>query len=75
MTSDPIFVDLRKRLEFSERRRLQLTRAQSRNSSEEDGLLWSVADLMTLLLIFFVVFHGNQIRGATQESTPEPAQI
>ena len=86
MTSEPSRADLRKRLEFSERRRMQLTRALSRNTPDEDGLLWSIADLMTLLLIFFVVFHGHGARErsaialsvgppAAQISTPLPIQL
>ena len=40
-------------------------------SAEEDAFLWSMADLMTLLLVFFVLLYSNAINRpeiATQES-------
>jgi len=72
MSSDQPQGVWRKRLEFSERRRLKLTRSLARHSFDEDGLLWSIADLMTLLLIFFVVFHGAEIGSPAGEPPARP---
>lgn len=51
--------DMRKRLEFSERRRRRLKTSVRRADTEEDGILWSIADLMTLLLIFFILLYSR----------------
>lgn len=51
--------ELFKRLEFSERRRHRLKKTNSRSDTEEDNLLWSIADLMTLLLIFFILLYSR----------------
>ena len=48
--------ELRQRLELSERKRSRLQRIIKQGSAEEDTFLWSMADLMTLLLIFFILF-------------------
>jgi chemotaxis protein MotB len=53
--------ELKKRLDSSERRRSSLQRALLRNGAEEDNLFWSMADLMTLLLVFFVLFYSHAI--------------
>jgi hypothetical protein len=58
--------ELRQRLELSERRRSRLQRMIKQGGAEEDTFLWSMADLMTLLLIFFVLFYSNAV-GTTAE--------
>jgi chemotaxis protein MotB len=45
--------------------------AEEAKSAEEDAFLWSMADLMTLLLVFFVLLYANAINRpemATRES-------
>ena len=45
--------------------------AEEAKSAEADAFLWSMADLMTLLLVFFVLLYANAINRpemATQES-------
>ena len=76
MMPDAVTVDLRKQLEFSERRRLRLTRFRKRSGGEEEGLLWSIADLMTLLVIFFVILNGQGALGSPAgEDLPSPTAI
>jgi chemotaxis protein MotB len=53
--------ELRKRLEQSERRRTRLQRMVKQRTAEEDTFLWSMADLMTLLLIFFILFYSHAV--------------
>ena len=54
--------ELKRRLEFSERKRSSLLRrVLSHRNPEEDTLLWSMADLMTLLLIFFILFYSHEL--------------
>lgn len=44
-------------------------------SAEEDAFLWSLADLMTLLLVFFVLLYANAIQDpARAAADPQPAQ-
>jgi chemotaxis protein MotB len=50
---------LKERLEFSEHKRLQLQKRLSKISVEEDSTLWSFVDLMTLLLILFILFYSH----------------
>ena len=51
--------ELKKRLEFSEQRRSLLQKRLSKGSVEEDSTLWSFVDLMTLLLILFILFYSH----------------
>jgi chemotaxis protein MotB len=53
--------ELKKRLEFSERRRTFLQKRLSKGSVEEDSTLWSFVDLMTLLLILFILFYSHAL--------------
>jgi chemotaxis protein MotB len=62
--------ELKKRLDFSERKRTLLKRMLSRSNVAEDTLLVTVADLMTLLLIFFILFYS---RGLDSKPVPAPA--
>ena len=52
--------------------------AEEAKSAEADAFLWSMADLMTLLLVFFVLLYANTINRpeiATQESEPASTTI
>ena len=51
--------ELKKRLDFSERKRTLLKRMLSRARVAEDTFLVTMADLMTLLLIFFILFYSR----------------
>ena len=51
--------ELRRRLEFSERKRAFLKKKLRKRNVEEDSFLWSMADLMTLLLIFFILLYSQ----------------
>jgi len=53
--------ELRQRLEFSERKRTFLQKTLKKRTMEEDTFLWSMADLMTLLLIFFILLYSQTI--------------
>jgi len=72
--------ELRQRLELSERRRSRLQKMVRQRTLEEDTFLWSMADLMTLLLIFFILFYSNAV-GTTAETRHDsheghpPAQV
>lgn len=52
---------LRRRLEFSEQKRGLLQKRLSSFSVEEDTTLWSFVDLITLLLILFILFYSHAI--------------
>ncbi len=59
MRSDTLVRNLRTELEISERKRLRLQRSQFLNAFEpEDTSLWSMLDLMTLILIFFIMLYA-----------------
>jgi chemotaxis protein MotB len=53
--------ELRQRLEFSERKRTFLQKTLKKRTLEEETFLWSMADLMTLLLIFFILLYSQTI--------------
>jgi chemotaxis protein MotB len=60
---------LKQRLEFSEQKRGLLQKRLSSFSVEEDTTLWSFVDLITLLLILFILFYSHAItRKATAKS-------
>jgi chemotaxis protein MotB len=74
--------ELEKRLEFSERRRAFLQKRLSKGSVEEDSTLWSFVDLMTLLLILFILFYShamthkattNNLSGAQPQTPMAPS--
>jgi chemotaxis protein MotB len=52
---------LRRRLEFSEQKRGLLQKRIASFSAEEDTTLWSFVDLITLLLILFILFYSHTI--------------
>jgi len=60
--------ELKRRLEFSERKRTLLQKLLAQRTVEEDAVLWSMADLMTLLLIFFILFYSHMV-GRTVSAT------
>jgi chemotaxis protein MotB len=65
--------ELKKRLEFSERRRAFLQKRLSKGSIEEDSTLWSFVDLMTLLLILFILFYSHSLtRKASTNNLSSP---
>lgn len=57
----PEWEELKKRLEFSEHKRALLQNRLSKGSIEEDATLWSFVDLMTLLLILFILFYSHAV--------------
>jgi chemotaxis protein MotB len=65
--------EFKRRLEFSERKRTFLQKMLRRRTVEEDTFLWSMADLMTLLLIFFILLYSQTMsRSAkTQDHAPQ----
>jgi len=68
--------ELKKRLEFSERRRAFLQKRLSKGSIEEDATLWSFVDLMTLLLILFILFYSHAVthKASTDNPSGPPPQ-
>ena len=60
--------DMRIRLDHSERQRTVLKRLLSQRSLEDDTVLWSLADLMTLLLIFFILFYSHAVNHVVSNS-------
>jgi len=57
----PEWEELKKRLEFSEHKRALLQNRLSKSGIEEDATLWSFVDLMTLLLILFILFYSHAV--------------
>ena len=51
--------ELMRRLAFSERQRHRMRRSAARSAGEDDGASWTIADLMTLLLIFFILMYAR----------------
>jgi chemotaxis protein MotB len=67
--------ELKSRLEFSEQRRTFLQKRLSKGSVEEDSTVWSFVDLMTLLLILFILFYSYAVthKASTNDlSCPQP---
>jgi chemotaxis protein MotB len=50
--------ELKNQLEFSERKRIRLQKMLAQKTVEEEVPLWSMVDLMTLLLVFFLFLHS-----------------
>ena len=69
--------ELKKRLEFSEHKRVLLQKRLSKGSIEEDSTLWSFVDLMTLLLILFILFYSHAMthKGSAKYMTSTQPQI
>ena len=66
--------ELKKRLEFSEQKRAFLQKRLSRGSVEEDSTLWSFVDLMTLLLILFILFYSHALTHKASSNNPSSPQ-
>ena len=62
---------LKERLELSEHKRFLLQKRLSKSSIEEDSTLWSFVDLMTLLLILFILFYSHAMthKGSEKDMT------
>jgi chemotaxis protein MotB len=69
--------ELKTRLEFSEYKRALLQKRLSKGSIEEDSTLWSFVDLMTLLLILFILFYSHAIthKGSAKSMASKQSQI
>jgi len=69
--------ELRRHLEFSERKRTLLQKMLKRRTVEEDTFLWSMADLMTLLLIFFILFYSHTVNKSvkTKDHSPQDQSL
>jgi chemotaxis protein MotB len=63
--------ELKNRLEFSEYKRVLLQKRLSKGSIDEDSTLWSFVDLMTLLLILFILFYSHAV--TRKDSAGDPA--
>jgi chemotaxis protein MotB len=72
----PEWEELKKRLEFSEHKRALLQKRLSKGSIEEDSTLWSFVDLMTLLLILFILFYSHAVthKGSAKYMASAPSQ-
>jgi chemotaxis protein MotB len=66
--------DFKARLEISEHKRVLLQKRLSRGSIEEDSTLWSFVDLMTLLLILFILFYSHAVTHQGSASAEESTQ-
>ena len=64
---------LTRELEMSERRRLALKRQIVLDALEpEDSSLWTMLDLITLLLVFFIVLYNNNLPQTPIQELPRP---
>jgi len=68
--------ELKTRLEFSEYKRMLLQKRLSKGSIEEDSTLWSFVDLMTLLLILFILFYSHAVthKGSARDMASKQSQ-
>ena len=57
--------ELESRLELSEQKRVQLQKKLTQKTVDEEIPLWSMVDLMTLLLIFFLFFYTTAVKGSS----------
>ena len=69
--------ELKRRLEFSEHKRVLLQKRLSKGGIEEDSTLWSFVDLMTLLLILFILFYSHAVthKGSEKKMSSTQSQI
>lgn len=51
--------DMKKRLAYAENNRALMRKKYMQTPAAEDSFVWSIADLMTLLLIFFILFYTH----------------
>ncbi len=69
--------ELNRRLKFSEQKRTHLKTLLAQRDSGEDTFVWSLVDLMTLLLIFFIFMysqHAGPIFSAPDAILPPPIE-
>lgn len=66
--------ELESQLELSERKRVQLQKKLTQKKVDEEIPLWSMVDLMTLLLIFFLFFYTTAIKGSLSVSQDLPEE-
>ncbi|MEA1948191.1 MAG: flagellar motor protein MotB [Thermodesulfobacteriota bacterium] len=65
--------ELKDRLELSERKRIQLQKKMvAQKTMGEEVPLWTMVDLMTLLLIFFIFLYSPYIKGSLSASNNPP---
>lgn len=65
--------ELKDRLELSERKRIQLQKKMvAQKTMGEELPLWTMVDLMTLLLIFFIFLYSPYVKGSLSASNNPP---
>jgi chemotaxis protein MotB len=64
--------ELYKKLENSERKRVRLRRRLAGRPAGEGGQGWGLADMMTLLLIFFILFYAQNMARNEAVTEKEP---
>lgn len=67
--AQPDLEELRRRIETSEHKRASLLKRLAQGNSDEDATLWSFVDLLSLLLILFILFYSHAL--AKNESVPK----
>ncbi|MGD8523914.1 MAG: flagellar motor protein MotB [Desulfobacterales bacterium] len=65
---------LKKRLELSEQKRAFLQKRLMQSGVEEDSTLWSFVDLITLLLILFILFYSHAVTHKASEKNMSDVQ-
>ena len=63
---------LESRLELSERKRIRLQKMLAQKTVDEETSMWSMVDLMTLLLVFFLFFYASSIKESPAVSPDMP---
>ena len=66
---------LESRLELSERKRIRLQKMLTQKTVDEETSVWSMVDLMTLLLVFFLFFYASSIEESSADSHDTPQKI
>jgi chemotaxis protein MotB len=66
---------LESRLELSERKRMRLQKMLSQKTAEKDTPVWSMVDLMTLLLVFCLFFYASSITDSAADSQHPPQNM
>jgi len=66
--------ELKQRLEQSERQRSRIQKLLARRPQEEEPFLWSMVDIMTLLLIFFILLYSTA-NNRVSAQTANPSQV
>ena len=66
---------LESRLELSEKKRLRLQKMLTLKTVDEETSVWSMVDLMTLLLVFFLFFYASSIKKFPADSHDSPQNM